>query len=129
VNSSVFNKVVLVGRIVKDAELHTTNNDKKVCGIRLAVQRDAENSDFVNVVTWEKIAEFMANNGHKGRLILVEGRLQIRQYEKDGVRREVAEVVANNVRFLDRPKSDKADAGDKKAAENNDDIDLSNLPF
>jgi single-strand DNA-binding protein len=66
-------------------------------------QREA---DFIDVVIWNKLAETVSDNLTKGRLVLVEGRLQIRSYtDKEEKKRKVAEVVANNVKFLDKPKS------------------------
>lgn len=104
----MLNSVVLIGRLTKDPELRYTPGGKAVCTLRLAVDRGTTNpqgekeTDFIDVVVWEKQAESVANYLQKGRLVAVQGRLQVRHYEKDGARREKAEVVANNVRFLDR---------------------------
>jgi single-strand DNA-binding protein len=105
----VLNQVVLIGRLTKDPELRYTPGGKAVATIRLAVDRGTTNpqgekeTDFIDVVVWERQAETVANYLQKGRLIAVQGRLQIRQYEnQEGQKRERAEVVANQVRFLDR---------------------------
>lgn len=105
----MLNTIVLIGRLTKDPELRYTPGGKAVANIRLAVDRGTTNSqgeketDFIDVVVWEKQAETVANYLQKGRLVAVQGRLQIRQYEtNEGQRRERAEVVANQVRFLDR---------------------------
>lgn len=67
-------------------------------------EREKE-TDFIDIVVWQKQAETCANNLGKGRLIAVEGRLQIRSYDdKQGIRRKTAEVVADSIRFLDWPK-------------------------
>jgi single-strand DNA-binding protein len=61
--------------------------------------------DFIDIVVWRKLAETVANHLNKGRLVAVDGRLQVRSYEtQEGQKRRVAEVVADNVRFLDWPK-------------------------
>lgn len=105
----MLNNVVLIGRLCKDPELRYLQSGKAVATIRLAVDRGTKNAageketDFVDVIAWEKQAETVANYLQKGRLVAVQGRLQIRQYETtEGQRREKAEVVANQVRFLDR---------------------------
>lgn len=104
----MLNSVVLIGRLTKDPELRYTPSGKAVATLRLAVDRGTTNqqgereTDFIDVVVWERQAETVANYLQKGRLVAVQGRLQIRQYEtQDGQRREKAEVVANTVRFLD----------------------------
>ena len=105
----MLNNVVLIGRLTKDPELRYTTSGKAVATLRLAVDRGTTNpqgekeTDFIDVVVWERQAETVANYLQKGRLIAVQGRLQIRQYEtQEGQRREKAEVVASQVRFLDR---------------------------
>lgn len=105
----MLNTVVLIGRLTKDPELRYTSSGKAVATLRLAVDRGTTNpqgekeTDFIDVVVWERQAETVANYLQKGRLIAVQGRLQIRQYEtQEGQKREKAEVVANQVRFLDR---------------------------
>lgn len=107
----MLNNIVLIGRLTKDPELRYTPSGKAVATLRLAVDRGTTNpqgekeTDFIDVVVWDKQAETVANYLQKGRLVAVQGRLQIRQYEtQEGQRREKAEVVANQfggVRFLD----------------------------
>lgn len=104
----MLNTVILIGRLTKDPELRYTQSGKAVATVRLAVDRGTTNpqgekeTDFIDVVVWERQAETVANYLQKGRLVAVQGRLQIRQYEtQEGQRREKAEVVANTVRFLD----------------------------
>jgi single-strand DNA-binding protein len=113
----VLNTVVLIGRLTRDPELRYTQTGKAVATLRLAVDRGTTNpqgereTDFIDVVVWDKQAETVANYLQKGRLVAVQGRLQIRNYEtQEGQRREKAEVVANSVRFLDRG-TDSAGAG------------------
>jgi single-strand DNA-binding protein len=107
-----YNRIILVGRLTKDPECRYIQSGKAVCSMRLAVDRGKDQpADFINIVAWEKLAETCVNNLAKGKQVLIEGRLQIRQYEKDGQKREAAEVVANQIRFLER----KGDSGEKAA--------------
>ena len=101
------NKIILIGRLVRDPELLYTLNDTAVCTFTLAVDRpynsqsNEREADFINIVVWNKIAENVAKYIAKGRQVGVEGRLQIRSYEaNDGQRRWRTEVIANNVEFL-----------------------------
>lgn len=102
------NKVVLIGRLTKDPELKYTTSNIPVATFTLAVDRRAKKggqkeADFINIVVWNKEAESVSNYMGKGRLIGVSGRLQIRSYDdKDGNKRYVTEVVADEVQFLDK---------------------------
>jgi single-strand DNA-binding protein len=107
------NVVILIGRLTKDVELRYTQAGKAVATFTLAVDRQFANqqgereADFIQIVSWGKLAEICANHLGKGRMVAVEGRLQIRSYEtEDGQKRKVAEVVANSVQFLDRAKGE-----------------------
>lgn len=102
------NKVIIVGRLVRDPETRYTQAGKSATSFTVAVDRYGEKkADFIPVIAWEKLAETCGNNLGKGRLVLVEGRLQIRSYEtKEGQKRTVAEVVAQNVQFLDHKKKE-----------------------
>jgi len=120
----VLNRVVLIGRLTRDPELRYTPNGVPVGGFTLAVDRpfltrDGEQeTDFVPIVVWRRQAETCSAHLTKGRLVAVDGRLQIRSYETaDGQRRRVAEVVADRVRFLDSP----SDAGDASPGATGDD--------
>jgi single-strand DNA-binding protein len=105
----VLNSVVLIGRLTKDPDLRYTQSGKAVATIRLAVDRGTTNPsgekevDYCDVVVWDKQAETVSNYLQKGRLVAVQGRLQVRTYEtQEGQKREKAEIVANTVRFLDK---------------------------
>ncbi len=107
----MLNRVILIGRLTYDPELRYTPNGIAVGKFNIAVERPFANAegkreaDFIDIVTWRKLAENCTNHLGKGRLVAVEGRLQIRTYEsKDGQRHKVAEVVADSVQFLDWPK-------------------------
>jgi len=107
----MLNRVVLIGRLTKDPELRYTPNGVAVAKFRLAVDRPFTNqqgekeTDFIDIVAWRGTGETVAKHMKKGRLVAVEGRLQVRSFEnKDGRRIRIAEVVADNVRFLDSAK-------------------------
>jgi single-strand DNA-binding protein len=108
----MLNSVVLIGRMTKDPELRYSQAGKGVAKFTLAVDRPFKNAngekeaDFINCVQWGKGAEITAQYTAKGSLVAVEGRLQVRSYDKDGQRRWVTEVIADNVRFLDRRKEE-----------------------
>ena len=110
----MLNKVFLQGRLVADPELRHTQQGTPVASYRLAVDRgykskdpNAQNADFVNVVSWRNTAEFVSRYFTKGRMMLVEGRLQMRDYtDRDGNRRVAAEVVTDNVHFCDSRKDE-----------------------
>ena len=124
------NSIILIGRLTKDPDLRYTQAGKAVCSFTLAVDRpysgDEKETDFINIVVWNKVGENCAQYLSKGRKVAVQGRLQIRSYEVDkGQRRYVTEVVANSVEFLE--------FGDKKGS-NDDfgidvDFDESDVPF
>lgn len=114
----MLNRVILIGRLTQDPELRYTNAGTAVASFSLAVDRMRANqagereTDFINIVVWQKQAELCAQYLHKGRLAAVDGRLQIRTYEnREGQKVRVAEVVAESVRFLDRGDSSGASAG------------------
>jgi single-strand DNA-binding protein len=107
----VLNRIVLIGRLTRDPELRYTSSGVAVASFGLAVDRPFSNqagereTDFIDIVVWRKLAETVSGHLQKGRLVAVQGRLQIRSYEtQDGQRRKAAEVVADDVRFLDRPR-------------------------
>ena len=98
------NKVILVGRLTRDPEVRYTQTGKAVASFSIAVDSgfgENKKADFIPIVVWDKLAEVCGNNLTKGRRVLVEGRLQIRDYEKDGQKRRAAEVVAQNIEFLE----------------------------
>ena len=104
------NKVLLIGNLTQDPELrYIPSSGTAVVKFTLAVNRPFTNqqgereADFINITAWRKLAENCANYIQKGSKVYVEGRLQIRSFDdKEGIRRKVAEVVAENVQFLDK---------------------------
>jgi single-strand DNA-binding protein len=102
------NKVILIGRLTKDPQLRfTSGTGKAVASFTLAVDRrykkeGQQEADFIPVVVWGKQAESTANYVTKGKLVGVSGRIQTRNYDaKDGTKRYVTEVVADEVQFLE----------------------------
>lgn len=104
----MLNKVFMQGRLVADPELRHTPNGVAVASFRIAIDRDFKDksgerqADFVNVIAWRADAEFVSKFFSKGRMAIVEGKLQSRNYEdKDGNKRYALEVVADNIYFGD----------------------------
>lgn len=104
----MLNKIFIMGRLTRDPELRRTNNGTAVASFALAVDRDYKNSDgtketdFIDCVAWRNSAEFVSKYFAKGRMAVVEGRLQIRDWtDKDGNKRRSAEVVADSIYFGD----------------------------
>lgn len=108
----MLNRVVLQGRLVADPELRHTQNSTAVATFRLAVDRDFKDkstgerkADFINVIAWRQTGEFVSRYFTKGRMAIVEGRLQSRSWEeKDGTKRYATDVVADAVYFGDSKK-------------------------
>ena len=113
----MLNKIILMGRLTHDPELRRTQNGTAVTGFSLAVERDFKDedgkraTDFIDIVAWRAAAEFVAKYFTKGRMAVVEGRLQIHDWkDKDGNNRHGAEVVADNIYFGDSRKDTAAPA-------------------
>src|SRR5436190_10295595 len=109
----MLNKVILIGRLATDPELRYIPSGVAVTSFRIAVDRafsrnsetGEKETDFIDIVAWRQSAEFAANYLNKGRLVAVDGRLQIRNWvAQDGTKRRTAEVVAQDLRSLDRPR-------------------------
>jgi single-strand DNA-binding protein len=103
----MFNKVILIGNLTKDPELRYTPQGTPVCTLRLACTTKYKAADsmkdetlFINVVVWGKQGETSAQYLAKGKQVLVEGRLQERSWEAEGVKKSRVEIVAQGVRFL-----------------------------
>lgn len=100
------NKSILIGRLTKDPELQYTPTGVAVCKFTLAVDRDfskdKKEADFIPIVVWRQLAETCANYLRKGRLVAVEGRIQVRSYDNnEGRKVYVTEVHADGVKFLE----------------------------
>ena len=104
----MLNHIVLMGRLARDPELRRTQSGVSVTSFRLACDRDfktqsgEKETDWIDIVAWRNTAEFVSKYFQKGRMVIVEGRLQTRDWtDKDGNRRVAVEVVADNVYFGD----------------------------
>lgn len=111
----MFNKAILMGRIAHNLELKTTPGGLSVLSFRIAVERayqvqgEERKTDFFNIVAWRSTAEFIAKYFSKGRMILVEGELQTRQYvDKNGSTQNVVELVVSSVHFTGEKKEQAA---------------------
>lgn len=122
----MLNKIIIMGRLTRDPELRRTGSGTAVTSFSLAVDRDFKSqsgekeTDFIDVVAWRSTAEFVSKYFTKGRMAVVSGRLQIRQWtDKDGNNRRSAEIVADNVYFGDSKRdSDGASAGGNYSGNN-----------
>lgn len=108
----MLNRFLGIGRLTNDPELRYTQNGTAVARFRIAIDRPYLNedgnrdADFISIITWGKLAELCSQHLTKGRLVCVDGRLQIREFEKNGEKRRAAEIIASAVHFLDRPKDE-----------------------
>ena len=144
----MLNRVVLIGRLVRDPELRYTQSNIAVVTFTLAInrpfasanQQNENNADFISCTVWRKQAENVSKYVNKGSMVAVEGRLQSRDYmdEKNNVRRYVTEVICDSVVFLDSKSqssdnnqsiSDNRTNSKKDEAENHIDIIEDDLPF
>ena len=100
------NSVNLIGRLTSAVELRYTPSQKAVASFTLAVDRiGSDDADFIPCIAWNGTAENMEKFLDKGSMVAVEGRIQVRSWDKDGTRHWKTEVVANRVKFLDRKKN------------------------
>ena len=104
----MLNNVVIMGRLTRDPELKRTLNGTAVTSFSMAVDRDfkaqdgTRQTDFIDVVAWKQTAEFVCSYFTKGRMAVVEGRLQVRDWtDKDGNKRKAVEVIADHIYFAD----------------------------
>lgn len=135
----MLNRCIIMGRLTRDPELRRTQSGKAVTSVTLAVDRDfkgqngEKETDFIDIVAWSNIAEFVSNYFKKGDMAIVSGRLQSRRWEdRDGNKRTAIEIVAENIYFCGPKKSQQeqnfnqlADAVDKFQEIE----DQGNLPF
>lgn len=135
----MLNRCIIMGRLTRSPELRRTQSGKAVTSVTLAVDRDfkgqngEKETDFIDIVAWSNIAEFVSNYFKKGDMAIVSGRLQSRRWEdRDGNKRTAIEIVAENIYFCGPKKSQQeqnfnqlADAVDKFQEIE----DQGNLPF
>lgn len=120
----MLNRIIIMGRLTRDPELRHTQTGTAVASFTLAVDRDFKDkstgersTDFIDVVAWRQTGEFVSRYFTKGRMAVVEGRLQIRDWtDKDGGKRRSAEIVADNVYFGDSKRDGAGDFGGAPAS-------------
>ena len=123
----MLNRITIMGRLVANPELRYTPKGTPVCSIRIACDQETKNADgeydtdFIDVVAWRGQAENIARRYTKGRMVAIDGRLQIRPWtDRDGIRHYATEILANRVYFGDsRP----VEAKDEPPEEDNYDYD------
>ena len=123
------NKVILVGNLTKDPDVRATQSGKSVARVGIAVNQgygDKQNTDFFNLIAWEKTADLMNKYLHKGSKILVEGRLKNNNYEDNkGVKHYAVDVIVETFEFMDSKKKT-ADEGyptdDGRSPDDDDDM-------
>ena len=117
------NKVFLSGNLTQDPEVRYTQSNKAFTRMGLAINRrykDKEQTDFFNLVAWEKIAEFCSRYLTKGSRVLVEGRLQTYNYEgQDGTKKSGIDVIVENIEFADSKRSNSGDGNYPAPSEKN----------
>lgn len=148
---AAINNVTLIGRVVRDIEIKTTNSGKSVASFALAVDGYGKDADasFIDCVAWNKAAELLAEYAPKGKQIGITGRLQTRIWEKDDIKRKATEVIIDQFQFLSDAKGSGnntapateryAEEDTKKASQSaksvaddidlSEPIDLSEIPF
>ncbi len=131
----MLNKIFIMGRLTRDPELRRLENGTAVTRFSLAVDRDFKSqngersTDFIDVVAWRSTAEFVSKYFSKGRMAIVEGRLQMRDWtDKEGNKRRSAELVADNIYFGDSKRED-APAGNSAPTFEEIEEDGGDLPF
>lgn len=134
----MLNRIVIGGRLTADPELRRTQNGTAVASFTLAVDRDFKNqngekeTDFINCVAWKGSAEFASNYFSKGRMAVVDGRLQMRDWtDKDGNKRRSFDVVVQSMYFCDSKKEETAYPSAQDLANRFEELDNSEeiLPF
>lgn len=134
---SMINKVFLIGSLGKDAELRYTNTGKPVLGFSIATSKSwtnpngdkAEKTEWHNCTMWGKNTEVISKWLTKGRKIYVEGELQTRQYEKDGQKRYITEILVNEVKFLDKAKDQRTPDSPSMPSFDEPNASLDDVPF
>ncbi len=120
----MINKAILVGRLGRDPECRTTQSGKTVCNFTLATDTgfgDSKTTDWHRIVCFDRQADFCRNYMKKGSLVYVEGRISYRQYEKDGVKQYITEIIASSVQSLQS-------RGESQGAAGNFDVNVYDSP-
>ena len=130
----MLNSAIIMGRLTADPVLKYTTSSIAVCSFTVAVNRNyskgrEQEADFIEVVAWRKTAEFVSKYFSKGSMIIVEGRIQTRNYEdKHGNKRKAAEIVANNVQFGESKKDAQSNEAPPQTAQPTGTADFNEMP-
>lgn len=135
-----FNQAIVMGNLTRDPELRSTPSGQQVASFAVATNRTwmdqsgerKEAVEYHEIVAWGKLGELAAQYLSKGRKVMVVGRLQTQSWEKDGVKRQRTEIVANDINFLDAPGAGGATGGNHagsadRPASKSDDVVISDL--
>lgn len=125
-----FNQAIVMGNLTRDPELRTTPSGQQVASFAVATNRSWQDSngerkeavEYHEIVAWGKLGELVAQYLAKGRKVMVVGRLQTQSWEKDGVKRQRTEIVANDVNFLDARSGDAPAAPETHQANKSGDV-------
>lgn len=126
---AAINSVTLIGRVVRDIEVKTTNSGKAVASFALAVDGYGKEADasFIDCVAWNKAAELLAEYAPKGKQIGITGRLQTRIWEKDDIKRKATEVIIDQFQFLSDAKGSGSNAAPATERYAEDDAKAANI--
>lgn len=131
----MLNRAILMGRLVADPELRQTPNGISVTAFCIAVERNyskdkERKADFINIVAWRQTAEFVSQYFSKGKMIVIEGSIQTRNYEdKNGNKRTAVEVIAENVMFGEPKRQEESPGPAQEQDINTGETDSEDLPF
>ena len=125
------NQVTLLGILTRDPELKYTQSGKAFTKFSIAVTREfnRDEADFINCIAWDKRAETICKYLRKGRRIALQGRLNVRQYEKDGETKWITEVIVDKFEFVDSSNNDNKEKENSKDNEEPEFIDDDSFPF
>ena len=132
----MLNHITVMGRLVRDPELRHTQSGLPVCSFSIACERDYKDAggdkqtDFIDIVAWRNTAEFVSKYFTKGRMAVVDGRLQLRDWtDREGTKRRSAEILANTINFGDSRPRDAEAAPQPNAATAGQEYEGGELPF
>ena len=115
------NITILMGRLTRDPELKYTSNGKAYANFTLAVQKTKDEAEFIDCIAWEKTAENIAEYFGKGNRILIQGRLNVSNYEQNGEKRKFTRVQAFNFEFIDSKNSGNSQSDNRNDYEDDED--------
>ena len=115
------NIAILMGRLTRDPELKYTSNGKAYATFTLAVQKTKDEAEFIDCIAWEKTAENIAEYFGKGNRILIQGRLNVSNYEQNGEKRKFTRVQAFNFEFIDSKNSGNSQSDNRNNYEDDED--------